>query len=105
MMIPLRDLLQHAIKRAHASTQVSATQMVSAAEDCLAQLMGSRKRDVRVVSFHDGTMIIETLHSSASHFLQSHEPHLIKTLQQRHPEYPIRLFRYRVVHHFRKRDL
>ncbi len=104
-MIPLKDLLGHALKRAHVSTQVSASQLVSSAEDFLVSEMGARKRDARAVSFQNGILTIETRHSAASQFLKDLESPLKAYLQERRPELPVRSVRYRVVHRFRRADI
>lgn len=104
-MIPLRDLLSPALKRARVTKTVSASQVVSTAEDFLSQVMGPRKQDARAVSYLNGILTIDTLHSAASQFLREYQPELISRLSSHHPEQPVKQVRFRVVHRFRKADL
>ena len=104
-MFQLRDLLSQAVKRARVSTQVSASQIVSIADSTLEELMGSKKKDARAASFHEGVLLIETLHSAASNFIQEQEPILKARLRERFADHQVHTIRYRVVHHFRKSEL
>ncbi len=104
-MFQLRDLLSQAVKRAHVSTQVSASQIVVMADALLEELMGAKKKDARVVSFHEGILLIETLHSAASNFIQERETILQARLRERFTDHQVSVVRYRIVHHFRKSEL
>lgn len=104
-MFQLRDLLNHAVKRSRVSTQLSALQLVNSANDCLSQVMGSRIRDARVVSFYKGILTIETLHASASQFIREHEDRLRTHLHRNFPDQIIGHVRYRVVHRFKTSSL
>ena len=100
-MLPLKDLLGSAIKRARISTQVSATRVVGVAQDTLRDILGPQESDARVVSYQAGTLTIETRHSSASQFIRESEPLLLSALKRQFPEEQVKTVRYRVVGRFR----
>ncbi|MBI5370215.1 DUF721 domain-containing protein [Candidatus Uhrbacteria bacterium] len=104
-MLQLKDLLTGALKRAHVSTQVTATQIVSVANEFLGVLLGMESKEARVVSFRNGTLTIEMRRSSTSQFLKEHEEVLLDELRLRLPSQKIASVRYHLVHHFRRSEL
>lgn len=104
-MIPIKDLLSRAMLRAKVSTQVSASRVVSAASDFLADILKERRVDARAASFHDQTLTIEGKNASIIQFVHEHEDELLASIRPRVPELPIRFVRYRVVHRFRGSEL
>lgn len=104
-MIPIKDLLGRAMLRAKVSTQVSASRVVSAANDFLADILKEHRVDARAASFHDQTLTIEGKNASIIQFVHEHETELLGSVQSHVTELPIRFVRYRVVHRFRGSEI
>lgn len=105
-MFELRDLLKQAVQRSRISTQVTAAQIVSTANDILRKsFLTKRPKDGRVVSYRDETLTLEVRNSSASQFLHEQELSFIKELRESIPDVSVRQIRYRVVGQFKRSEL
>lgn len=104
--MPLRDLLTQAMQRARVSTQVTAAQIVSFANESISSfLKPDQRRFARAISYKNQLLTIEVLRASVGQYLKEQERDLIKMIQKRFPMFGIQRIRFRVVHHFHTSEL
>ncbi len=98
---PMKNLLGGAMDRAGIKSQLHSTRVVQAANDVIVKLLPeSCENDARAISFRKGILSIETLTSSASHFLGSKQEDLIRKISDQVPQTNIAKIRFRVVKNF-----
>ncbi len=104
--MPLKDLLNSAIKRARVSTQVTASQVISSANEALSRVLAPvRLQDARALSYKDNILTFEVKHAATGQFLSENEDRLLRFIKEHLPDASIRTVRYRIVHRFRRSDL
>ncbi len=105
-MMPLKDLLNNAIKRARVSTQVTASQVVSCANEALSRVLApERLKDARALSYKETVLTFEVKHAATGQFLSENEDRLLRFMKEHLPDISIRTVRYRIVHRFRTTEL
>ncbi len=104
MFHSLKDLLPGAVRRGRHSRQVEAAFVVDAASELLLTILPShRPGDARILSFRDGTLIIECRSGSVADFILGRAEDLIRALQKSVPDAALRRVQTRLVTDFRDR--
>lgn len=96
-MMPIRDLLTSALRRANVSKSVNAVQVVSSANDIIHRLIPEKHTaDVRAATFKDSILTINCSNSSLAQFLSDSEEVILNNVRNDFPQQKIDRIRYKI---------
>lgn len=96
-MMPIRDLLTSALRRANVSKSVNASQIVSSANEIIHRIVPEKyPTDVKAASFKDSILTINCSNSSLAQFLSDSEDVILNYVKNAYPEHKIERVRFKI---------